>query len=82
MEIRIRLPRLGTADVSNLLGLAGLVSLVVAIGSLTDWRWALLATSVILLGLSWVAQASVEARPAAEPATSQQVAERRPRAVG
>ena len=44
-------PGLGT----NLLGVAGLAAVVVAVGALTDWRWALLLAGVFAVALCWVA---------------------------
>jgi hypothetical protein len=67
--IRIPLPTLTSELVSNLLGLAGLAGVVIAVGGLTGnaW-WSLLAGSVLLVGLSYVAHAGAPARPASEPA--------------
>jgi Flp pilus assembly protein TadB len=59
-EIRIRVPRLGGELVSNLLGLAGLVAVVVAVGGLTHnaW-WSVLSAGVVLAGLATIAQVSM-----------------------
>jgi hypothetical protein len=60
MEVRIRVPRLGGELVSNLLGLAGLVAVVVAVGGLTHnaW-WSVLSAGVVLAGLATIAQVSM-----------------------
>ncbi len=71
MEIRIKLPRLTPGLLSNLLGVAGLLGGVVAIGGLTNPWWALLAGSLIAVGLSYAASTHAEAegaRPARQPA--------------
>jgi hypothetical protein len=42
---------------SNLVGLLGLIGIVVAIGALTSWPWALLAAGVFAVALSALASA-------------------------
>jgi hypothetical protein len=66
--VRIPLPKLTSELASNLLGLAGLVGLVVAVGGLTGnvW-WSLLLTSVLLVGLSYVQHAGQAVRPVPNP---------------
>lgn len=56
--------------VSNLLGLASLVGLVVSIGALAgNWWWSGLSGSLVGLGLAWVAMSHAQAAAtAAEPA--------------
>lgn len=77
MVISIRLPRPTLGAVSNLVGLAGLVAVAVAIGGLTGiWWWALLVAGVELVAVAYLAgqadvdQAAVGARPAAAPVTA------------
>ena len=54
MTIRIPIP--SSMLVSNLLGVAGLAAVVVAIGLLAGFPWALLAAGVISVGLCALAQ--------------------------
>lgn len=55
--VTIKLPALPSGLLSNLLGLAGLVAVVVAVGGLThNWWWSLLTAGVVATGLSYVAQ--------------------------
>lgn len=58
--VTIRIPALPRGLFTNLLGVAGLVAVVVAIGALTDWRWALLAAGVFAVALHVVAQLNAE----------------------
>lgn len=71
INVRIALP---PVLASNLLGLAGVLGFVVAIGALTDWRWALLVGSLIALAgavLAQIGQQQAAAEPtAAAPATA------------
>ncbi len=71
MEIHFRLPRLTPGLLSNLLGVAGLLGVVVAIGGLTSPWWALLAGSLIAVGLSYAASTHAEAE-GARPKPAQQ----------
>lgn len=64
MDIRIRF----TPTVfSSIVGLLGLAAIVVAIGALTDWRWATLAAGVFALGVAYAA--STHEQPPAEVRT-------------
>jgi hypothetical protein len=81
--VRIPVPRISSELLANLLGLAGLVGLVVAVGGLTRnvW-WSVLLASVILVGVSFVqANGSVVPGPAdkgtAQPAGANLAAGRR-----
>lgn len=69
MEIRIALPRVPTGLVANLLGLAGLVAVALAVGGLTgNWWWSALVGGMFAVGLSYVAQtqaATADTAPAA-----------------
>ena len=56
MEIRVRLPRIPAGLGTNLLGALGLVAIVVAIGLLAGFAWALLAGGVFAVGLAVLAQ--------------------------
>lgn len=56
MVINIRLPRITLGTVSNLIGLAGLAAVAVAIGGLTGiWWWALLVAGVELVAVAYLA---------------------------
>lgn len=61
MRVRLRL----TPDLAaNVLGVAGLVCVVVAIGGLTGtWWWSLAATGLTLVGLSYSAHTRVTGQP-------------------
>ncbi len=71
MYIRVPLPRLPGELVANLLGLAGWVGVVVAVGGLTGnaW-WSLLLGSAVLVGVSYVMVNGTAERPAAKPAAT------------
>lgn len=70
MELRIRVPRVPTGALSNLVGLAGLIAFAVAVGGLTGvWWWSLLILGVEAVALSALAQAH-EAAAATPAATS------------
>jgi hypothetical protein len=57
MEIRIAVPRLPQGLVANLIGLAGLIAMVLAVGGLTgNWWWSVLAGGLVAFGLAMVAQ--------------------------
>lgn len=65
MEIKIRLPRIPAGDLANIVGLAGLFAVVVAIGGLTgNWWWSVLSGGVFAVALAYVAQTHVEAERA------------------
>ncbi|AYF31097.1 hypothetical protein CSH63_33075 [Micromonospora tulbaghiae] len=51
--------------VSNLLGLAGLLGLVVSVGALAgSWWWSVLVGSLLAVGLAWVAHTYAQAAAA------------------
>jgi hypothetical protein len=55
--VTIRIPALPAGLLSNLLGLAGLVAVVAAVGGLThNWWWSALAAGVVAVVLSVIAQ--------------------------
>lgn len=58
VTIRLALPS-GNA-VSNVIGVAGLVAVCVAIAFLTSWMWALLAAGVFAVALSYLLAANGE----------------------
>lgn len=62
VHFRIPLPRIPQGLGSNLVGLAGLVMIVLAIASLTSWKWGLLSAGVFAVTLTVIAQ--VQATPA------------------
>lgn len=70
----IHVPTPSPSTVTNLLGLAGLVAIVVAVGLLASWPWALLAAGVAAVSLSVLAQNSVGAAGAAAPRELKRVA--------
>jgi hypothetical protein len=73
--VTIKIPALPRGMFSNLLGLAGLVAAVVAVGGLTgNWWWSLLAAGVVSVALSYIAhmnavqaQAQVDSPPREVP---------------
>lgn len=69
MEIRIAVPRIPSGLLANLVGLAGLLAVVLAVGGLTgNWWWSVLAGGAVAVGLSYVAQTHAAAEAvAAEP---------------
>lgn len=70
MEIRIAVPRVPTGLVANLLGLAGLVAVTLAVGGLTgSWWWSALVGGVFAVGLSYVAQTQAAAATADDAPT-------------
>lgn len=69
MEIRINVPRIPSGLLSNLVGLAGLLAVVLAVGGLAgNWWWSVLAGGFVAVGLSYIAQTHAAAEAAAEPA--------------
>jgi hypothetical protein len=54
--VRVPVPRMPAGLGTNLLGVAGLVAIVLAVGSLTDWRWGLLIAGLFAVGLTVIAQ--------------------------
>lgn len=68
MEIRINVPRIPAGLFANLVGLAGLIAVVLAVGGLTgNWWWSVLAGGAVAFGLAFVAQQQ-SAAAAVEPA--------------
>lgn len=66
-EIRFKVPRIPAGLIANLLGLAGLIAVAVAVGGLTgNWWWTGIAGGVFAVGLSWMASTD-EPAAAAEP---------------
>lgn len=54
--IRLRVPRMPAGLAANLLGLAGLVALSLAVGALAgSWWWSVGLGGVFAVGLSWMA---------------------------
>lgn len=69
--VTIKIPALPRGLFANLLGLAGLVAMIVAVGGLThNWWWTLLAAGIVSVGLSYIAHLNgvAAAEPAGEPA--------------
>lgn len=67
MRITLTIPTVQAPQLaSNVLGAAGLIGLVIAIGALAgNWWWSLLAGSLVAIGLAWVANTHAQAE--AEP---------------
>lgn len=61
MEVRVRVPAPSGLLMTNLLGAAGLLLFVFAIGALTDWRWGVLALGASLLALVGLVQTAARA---------------------
>lgn len=82
MEIRIRVPRIAAGAMSNLVGLLGLLSIVVAVGGLTHnvW-WAVLTGGAFSLTLAALAQAGAESAPAKAPTVAVAATNFRPAAA-
>jgi hypothetical protein len=55
--VTIRIPALPPGLLSNLVGLLGLVAIIVAIGALTSWPWALMSAGLFAVTLSALAGA-------------------------
>lgn len=55
--VTIRIPAPPPGLLSNLVGLLGLIGIVVAIGALTAWPWALLTAGLFAVSLSVLAGA-------------------------
>jgi len=57
VELHIRVPRVPSGMFANLLGLAGLIAVALAVGGLTgSWWWSVLVGGVFAVGLSYIAQ--------------------------
>jgi hypothetical protein len=65
-SVTVPLPRVDAGLVSNLLLLAGLAAVCVAVAFLTDWRWGLLAAGVVTVAANVYLQ-RIGAFEAAEP---------------
>jgi hypothetical protein len=63
--ITVRIPLPSGVLWTNLLGLFGLAAIVLAVGALTDWRWAMLTAGLIAVGLAALAQAGQPAEATA-----------------
>lgn len=66
MRISVTIPGVQASQmVSNVLGVAGLIGLTVAVGALAGtWWWSLLTGSLITIALAWVANTHAQARAA------------------
>lgn len=76
--VTIRIPAPSSESVTNILGAASLLAIIVAIGLLTDWRWALLSGGVIGAGLALLAQN----KGSAEAGNVRHIADGRRKAAG
>lgn len=65
--LTIRIPAPSSTLVTSLLGFSGLVAIVVAVGMLAGFAWALLGAGVITVALCFIAQNV--GRPVAQPIT-------------
>lgn len=77
--VTLRIPAPPKELWSNLLGVAGLVTICVALGFLTDWRWALGLAGVFCVVLA-VLSATAAAPAEAAAAVPQLAAKRKPAA--
>lgn len=67
--IRIPVPRLDAGFISNLLGLAGLLMLVLAPGALTgNWAWTLVTAGLAGITLSYLISTQLGEQQPAKPA--------------
>jgi hypothetical protein len=67
--VTIKIPALPQGTFSNLLGLAGLVTLIVAVGGLTgNWWWSALAAGAVAVGLSYIAHINAAQSQEQQPA--------------
>lgn len=76
--VTIRIPAPSSEMVTNILGALSLLAIVVAVGLLTDFRWALLAAGSIGTAIALAAQ---NAKPVA-PAEVRQIGDARRKAAG
>jgi len=74
--ITFRIPAPSSLLLVNLVGLLGLLSIVLAVGLLAGWPWALLAGGVIMVGLSVIGATHVDSgtRATVTPVTAKAVA--------
>lgn len=69
--IQLRVPRMPAGLAANLLGLAGLVAVAVAVGALAgSWWWSVGLGGLFAVGLSWMASAD---EPAADSSNVHQL---------
>lgn len=67
----IRIPALSSQMQSNLLGLAGLLGVAIALGGVSgNWWVTMLAASAMMVGLSYVSQLHIRAAAAAAAAAT------------
>jgi len=77
IRIQFQPPRVPPGAVSNLVGLAGLVAVAVAVGGLLhDWWWSVLVGGAAAVTLAVLAQST---RPATRPAEQQDAGEAEPK---
>lgn len=78
ITVSVPAPQL-TQAVSNLIGLAGLIAMVVFVGGVTgNWWWSLGLAGATAVGLSWVAQTHVRQAEAPAPGSDAEVERLRP----
>lgn len=66
--VRIPVPRLDAGLISNLLGLAGLILLVLAPGALTgEWAWTLVTAGLAGVALSYLVSNQLTEQQPAKP---------------
>ncbi|MFJ8818200.1 hypothetical protein [Amycolatopsis thermoflava] len=70
----IRIPAPSSMLLANLLGVLGLVAVVVAVGGLAGWWWAVLAGGLVGVGLSVIALSNLAADEPAGAAAAAPVA--------
>lgn len=58
--VTFRIPAPSSVLVVNVLGILGLFSIVLAVGFLAGWAWALLSGGIVLVGLSLIGATHVD----------------------
>ncbi len=71
--VTVRIPAPSATAVTNLLGALGLLGLIVALGALTSWPWALGLASLFAVGLSVLAQTRTAAAQAVQDAPTREL---------
>lgn len=55
MVLRIRLPKISTGLLGNIIGLIGLIGIVLAVGGLTsNWWWSVLTAGMFCVGIAYM----------------------------
>lgn len=55
MTLRIRLPKISTGLIGNIIGFLGLILIVLSVGGLThNWWWGALTAGFMLVGIAYM----------------------------